>query len=95
MIAKIKAKRSLWQKISWRQIRAALADIYNCKSYYLGGTLCIDFEGYAVALNRNGRGFAVHSAKSDEYPVELTFIMTREDQKKVNQLYKEIKQKCA
>jgi thiamine biosynthesis protein ThiC len=45
-------------RFSWNHVRSALAKIDKCKSYYVGGSLCIDMaQGYSVVLNQNGRGF--------------------------------------
>ena len=42
----------------WKHIDEALDDIHNAKSYYVGGTLCIDFDsGAFVGLNLDGTGF--------------------------------------
>jgi hypothetical protein len=81
--------QKLWKILSWSHIRAALDDIYNCKSYYVGGTLCIDlWQGYSVCLNRSGRGFAFIVENGSP---ELQFLMPTDVQEKVNQLYQEIK----
>lgn len=72
--------------ISWKRIKEALANIYKVKSYYVGGTLCIDMpEGYCVGLNTNGRGFALSDGK------EITFIVTRDVQETIRNIYREFK----
>jgi len=42
----------------WNHIEEALNDIENVKSYYVGGTLCIDFSiKRLIGLNLDGTGF--------------------------------------
>lgn len=74
-------------RFSWRQVRDALSHIRDCCSYYVGGTLCIDMaQGYTVCLNRSGRGFAFISGGP-----EVTFIMPKDVEATVNQIYQEVK----
>ena len=78
----------VWRKFSWNQIRAALEDVYNRASYYIGGTLCIDMrEGYSVCLNRNGRGFAFVLGEHKD----IKFLMPKDVEATVNRLYQEIR----
>lgn len=78
----------VYNRLSWMQVRSALNNIYRCKSYYVGGSLCIDMaQGYSVVLNRNGRGFAFILGK----PGIQHFLMPKDVEVKVNSLYKEIK----
>lgn len=73
-------------RVNFRKIDEALDDIENYASYYVGGTLCIDFKYRpSVGLNRNGRGFAYQNGK------QVTFLMTKEMQQKVNDIYRKYK----
>ena len=78
----------VYKRLSWKQVRKALDNIYNVRSYYIGGSLCIDMnEGYSVVLNRSGRGFAFVLGEHKE----LGFLMPKDVQATVCRLYQEIK----
>jgi hypothetical protein len=73
----------LW---SFNRIRLALMNIENEQSYYVGGSLCIDFDDYpSVVLNRNGRGFFYRFKKSKHK--EIKFVMPRDMQDLVLSIY--------
>jgi hypothetical protein len=78
---------SLW---SFNKIREALEDIENRKAYYLGGSLCIDFEFHPnVVLNRSGRGF-FYGFKSTKHK-EIKFVMPNDIKDKVLDIYTKYK----
>lgn len=82
---------------SWNAVRAALNDIERCRSYYLGGTLCIDMaQGYTVCLNRSGRGFTYLRGRGSETVLgvlvkETKFLMPKDCEEKVNKIYNKFK----
>jgi hypothetical protein len=54
-------------------------NLENEKSYYVGGSLCIDFDDYpSVVLNRNGRGFFYQFKKS--HHKEIKFVIPKDIQ---------------
>lgn len=72
--------------INFRKIQYCLNRIEDCRSYYIGGSLCIDMMPYApnVVLNRNGRGFVY----GDLVPTrEKKFVMPKEMHEKVLEIY--------
>ena len=76
-------------RVNFRKVNAALDDIENHASYYVGGTLFIDFQYHpCVALNRNGRGFSFHPKHTS---IGQKFLMTKEMQEKVRKIYKKYK----
>ncbi len=84
-------------RVNFRKIDQALDDIENYQSYYVGGTLFIDFKYHPnVGLNKNGRGFSflagtkfeTNSVRNDG---DQRFLMTKSMQKKVNNIYNKYK----
>jgi len=76
----------MFLNISWRKIKRALADIENYNSYFVGGSLCIDFHFHPnVMLNKNGRGCA-YDTKVVDVPT-MNFVMAPDVQEKVKLLY--------
>ena len=81
---------------SFNKIQTALEEIRNHLSigsipnytiYFVGGSLCIDFEYHpSVVLNRNGRGF-FYKFPDNSKRKEVKFVMTNEMQELVNQIY--------
>lgn len=89
-------------RVSFNKIDAALDDIENYASYYIGGSLCIDFKYHpSVVLNRNGRGFAYYGSpnfeKFDEFKKDMKserrFVVPRRMQDKIEAIYQEYKVK--
>lgn len=53
---------------TWTHVENALRNIYDVASYYIGGTLCIDFpDGKGIALNSNGTGFVFNFKKNHSH----------------------------
>ena len=77
--------------VSWSKIRYCLDRIEACNSYYCGSTLCIDFDFHPnICLNLNGRGFT-YSLGSITDGSELKFVMPKDVQDKVQELYSKYK----
>lgn len=71
---------------SWVELKGRLAAIRQQKSYYIGGTLCIDFDAnLCVGLNLDGHGFAINNGK------ELALKLPRKLALKVREIYREVK----
>jgi hypothetical protein len=79
----------LW---SFRRIKQSLENIENEKSYYAGGSLCIDYEDHpSVVLNRNGRGFFYNFKDTNHKQVK--FVVTDDIHKKIEEIYIKYKSK--
>ena len=77
-------------RCSFNKIREALDNIEAYHSYYVGGSLCIDFEYYpSVLINRNGRGF-FYNPRSKKI-LERHFILPKDMTEKVNKIYNKYK----
>ena len=68
---------------SFRKVLEALMNIEKYNSYYIGGSLCIDFKfSPSVILNRNGRGFFYffpsEKAADLQRGQEIHFLMTKQ-----------------
>ncbi len=82
-------------RVNFRKIDQALDDIENYQSYYIGGSLCIDFKFHPnVVLNKNGRGFSYYAEtkfKTKKIQDDQKFIVTSAMQKKINKIYNKYK----
>lgn len=74
------------RQLNFSKLRAALKDIENQASYYIGGTLCIDFADMpCVGLNLNGRGFSYRPESGTL--TQTTFVLPNNMVKIVQDLY--------
>jgi hypothetical protein len=77
----------LW---SFKKIKEALEDVENQVAYYVGGSLCIDFEDHpCVVLNKNGRGFFYNFKNSSHK--QIKFVADESIKIKVNEIYSKYK----
>ena len=76
--------------INFRKIQYCLDRIEDCRSYYVGGSLCIDMEPFSpnVVLNRNGRGFIYGDLVPNR---EKKFVMPKSMHTQVLTYYKKYK----
>jgi len=78
-------------KWSFNRVRAALVNIENEKSYYAGGSLCIDFIDHpSVVLNLNGRGFFYRFKNTNKH---VKFVVPNDMKDKILEIYKKYKRK--
>lgn len=55
-------------RTSFWKVEQALLNIKNYPAYFLGGSLCIDFEYHpSVVLNQDGRGFFYKDGKVKKF----------------------------
>ncbi len=72
-------------RVNFSRVKQALKDLENHASYYVGGSLCIDFKDMpCVVLNRNGKGW---SYRPNSNQGRFKFVVTREMQDLIEQAY--------
>lgn len=78
------------KQLNFSKVKEALKDIKNNASYYVGGSLCIDFKDMpSVVLHLNGRGFQYRTG-SGRLPA-ARFLLTKEMTEMVQSIYLEHK----
>lgn len=82
------------KRLNFSRLMKVLRDIKNHTSYYVGGTLFIDFKDMPnVGLNLSGRGFTYYSEPGKWH--ETKFVMTHEMTELVRAIYLEHKGRTA
>jgi len=80
----------------WKHVENALRNIMNVASYYMGGTLCIDFpDGKGIALNRNGTGFVFNFKRKNPLLKNATIYQPPHIQQLVRSIYEKEKAQVA